>query len=479
MVNTYKSGTDGDIHVTAVREDVSDGVTTAIVETGTYQSTAGGGITISSTNTRPVTYIFDDNGVLLGAADYRTHLSRVLLTIDQSNAITLNASRSQIKMLDGIDISSANAVVAPIQGYFELAGTGARTLTGHIAGVRSAIEEGASGTTTIAASSYYAGFEATLNSTRTYTVTGDMAAFMCNISGGTSVWPVGLLIDGSATTVGISIGSCATSAISFGVSAGKVVDAASSVSVYGGGTSGDALVLFGSSADAGQKITITGATGTAVTGLLSVTSTETTADSFSIVANSNTSGSLIKASSTSAVMAAGYLMELDHSVTGDVFSVQTDSPFVSVSVNRNDNTTGTATENYDMVSFSRTNNNSAAGTMTLQGSVLKLAMVATDSGTMTNSVSVLEIVNTNTTVDTDGSNGVSITGIANVFAVPTLTNTVNLFDFGAAAGCVVLGTGVGQDLVDSAAGAVNADGHLTIDVNGTPYYIPVYDTLET
>ena len=286
-------------------------------------------------------------------------------------------------------------------------------------------------------------------------------------------------IDIGACTTAISLSGASTTAISFGASAGKIVDAAASISMYGGGTTGGALVLQGSSADAGQKITVTGASGTAITGLATITSVETTGDSLSVINNSQTSGSLIKASSTSAVIAAGYLLELDHTVTGDVFSVQTDSPFVSIAIDRNDNTTGTATENYDMVSFSRTNNNSAAGTMTLQGSVLKLDMVATDSGTMTNSVNVLEIVNTNTTVDTDGSSGISLTGIANVFAIPTLANTVNLFDFGAAAGCVVVGTGVGQDVVDHASGAVNADGHLTVDINGTPYYIPLFDTLET
>jgi hypothetical protein len=69
-------------------------------------------------------------------------------------------------------------------------------VTGHVACFRAALEEGASGTTTVSASSYFAGFEATLNSTRTYTTTGTMAAFMANISGGTSTWPIGIYIEG-------------------------------------------------------------------------------------------------------------------------------------------------------------------------------------------------------------------------------------------------------------------------------------------
>lgn len=189
--------------------DFVDAYTGKVIETGTYQSTASGGVTLNDTNNRPVSMLFDDAGVALAAADHRALLSRVLLTIDEPNTHTLNAMRGQIKMLDGIDISAA-AVTAPVQGYLELTGTGARTLTGHVACVRAALEEGASGTTTIAASSYHSGFEATLTSTRTYTETGDMAAFMCNISGGTTKWPNGLFIDDGATVVGIHIGGCTT-----------------------------------------------------------------------------------------------------------------------------------------------------------------------------------------------------------------------------------------------------------------------------
>lgn len=180
-----------------------------VIETGTYQSTASGGVTINDTNSRPASFLCDDAGVALGAADHRALLSRVLLTIDEPNTHTLNAMRGQIKMLDGIDISAA-AVTAPVQGYLELEGTGARTLTGHVACVRAALEEGASGTTTIAAASIHCGFEATLTSTRTYTVTGEMAGLAINISGGASVWDTGVLIDGGAATTGIKIGAATT-----------------------------------------------------------------------------------------------------------------------------------------------------------------------------------------------------------------------------------------------------------------------------
>ena len=177
---------------TSIAMHFIDAFAAKVIETGSYSSTASKGITLVAANNRPVSFLFDDAGAVLALADYRTVLSRVCLTIDQSNGITLNAIRGQIKANDGIDVSSANAVVAGVQGFFELAGTGARTLTGHVAAVRAAIEEGASGTTTVAASSFYSGFEATLNSTRTYTLTGVMSAFTANISGGTSKWYYGM-----------------------------------------------------------------------------------------------------------------------------------------------------------------------------------------------------------------------------------------------------------------------------------------------
>jgi hypothetical protein len=85
-----------------------------------------------------------------------------------------------------------------------------------------------------------------------------------NIDYGIRIETAGLI------TTGISISGATTTAISFGVSGGSIVDAASSITFYGGNTTGDALVLQGSSADAAQKITITGATGTSVAGSLTV-----------------------------------------------------------------------------------------------------------------------------------------------------------------------------------------------------------------
>lgn len=189
-------------------QQVYDGVAgawkTGTGDVGTFSSTAGAGFALSSSANKARQIYGDDAGVTM-TGDIRNLLSRVLLTIDHA-AVTINAIRGQIKMLDLVDITHANSVVSPIRGYFEMAGTGARTLTGHVAGVRAALEEGASGTTTIAASSFYGGFEATLNSTRTYTETGTMGAFIANISGGTTKWTKAFYADAAGCDTGCYIG---------------------------------------------------------------------------------------------------------------------------------------------------------------------------------------------------------------------------------------------------------------------------------
>ena len=185
----------------------ADATDAKIFETGTYASAASSGVTISSTNNRPISFLFDDAGTSM-TGDIRGALSRIYLSVDQNSGVTLNALRGQIKLADDKDLDHINNVISPITGYFEFAGTANRTLTGHTACVRAALEDGASGTTTVSASSYLSGFEATLNSSRTYTETGDMAAFLINTSTGTSKWPNGLFIADGASDIGFGLGSC-------------------------------------------------------------------------------------------------------------------------------------------------------------------------------------------------------------------------------------------------------------------------------
>ena len=54
----------------------------------------------------------------------------------------------------------------------------------------------------------------------------------------------------------------------------------------------------------------------------------------------------------------------------------------------------------------------------------------------------------------------------------TQTNMTNLLKTAASGGFCIIGT----SLDDSGTNDILCDGYLTIDVNGTPYYIPLYDT---
>jgi hypothetical protein len=189
--------------------DMIDAYTGMFVETGSYSSVASKGISVSATNNKPVSFLFDDAGVALTAVDHRAVLSRVLLTKDCATTHTLNAIRGQIKMLDLVDLSAAG-VNACVQGYAELTGTGARTITGRLACLRAALEEGASGTTTVAASSILCGIDVTLTSTRTYTETGTFAGIYIGISGGTSTWNNGLFLETGGCDVGFACGNAFT-----------------------------------------------------------------------------------------------------------------------------------------------------------------------------------------------------------------------------------------------------------------------------
>ncbi|KKL08143.1 hypothetical protein LCGC14_2578800, partial [marine sediment metagenome] len=157
----------GDTLTLAELADVADGFATRILETGTYASTADSGVVLSAANPRPFSLLYDDGGVtFVAGSPLRGMLSRILLSVNQTSSTTINAVRGQIKAINLVGITNASSVTAPVSGYLELDGAGARTLAGNIACVRAALETGA-GAHTVGGS--LAGFEATLNSSGTFT----------------------------------------------------------------------------------------------------------------------------------------------------------------------------------------------------------------------------------------------------------------------------------------------------------------------
>jgi len=74
--------------------------------------------------------------------------------------------------------------------------------------------------------------------------------------------------------------------------------------------------------------------------------------------------------------------------------------------------------------------------------------------------------------------GLLVSGAAtNVISITAAASVTNFADFDALAGCVAAND-VDPDTSPSDAG-LGADGHIVIDIAGTPYYIPIFDTLVT
>ncbi len=258
----------------SVAMDFINAYTGKILQSGDYSSSASNGVTLVAANNRPFSLLFDDAGAALGAADYRASLSRVLFTVDQTNTITANAIRGQIKANDLVDFTGASSIVACVQGYMELAGTGARTITGRNACLRAALEEGASGTTTVAASSILCGLDITLNSTRTYTETGTFAGIYIGISGGTSNWANGIFIEDGASDIGIDIGNTTTGiAITGTATDGIVISGACSDNgiEISGACTGSAVEIVTGGFAIGLNVNADGTTGVAVSSAFSGT----------------------------------------------------------------------------------------------------------------------------------------------------------------------------------------------------------------
>lgn len=222
----------------------NDSYTTPFIITGAYSSSADHALVVSATNTRPVSFLFDDGGDVFAGGDIRAGLFRLLLTVDQTNAVTINALRAQIKANNEVDITSPSAVTSPLTGYLELDGAGARHLDGHVACIRAALETGV-GAHTVDIN--LCGFESTLTSSGTFVGAGYGAAYAANISGGTALWQYGLMIEaGAVLTAGIFIGAGPVTALNVGRVTGRVIDYTTATSI--GEAAGGHLIRYGTSA---------------------------------------------------------------------------------------------------------------------------------------------------------------------------------------------------------------------------------------
>ena len=177
--------------------------------------------------------------------------------------------------------------------YAYVKGTAAKTLTGVYAFQPEISFDAGSGTNTITDAAVVRA-KVTGGVMSDYTVLDGYRLTLGDLDGGSRTYGNGLLFEDDsgmsgtcALTTGININIATTTAIAFGVSAGKIVDAAASISIYGGGTTGDDLILYGSSADT-TSLSVLGTTGLSVLGTVTTGLDISTASTSGVSINTST-----------------------------------------------------------------------------------------------------------------------------------------------------------------------------------------------
>lgn len=201
--------------------DMIDAYTGMFIETGSYSSSASKGITLTTDNSRPVSFLFDDGGAILGSTtlgNYRAVLSRVYLASTQTGQVSIRAIRGQVKAADSLalnigtnEFGSINAV----EGYIELAGATGRTVGANtrIAALHALTE--IRQTVTLTTGGLVVGVLSELAQATGKSVSGVGSAGMMidrvdsDHTDVQVVWDTGLNIAGSSCTAGIVIGACA------------------------------------------------------------------------------------------------------------------------------------------------------------------------------------------------------------------------------------------------------------------------------
>lgn len=191
-----------------------DEFTGMIIETGTYASAVDNACKLSSTNYRPASFLYDDGGDTLGAANYRGILSRIYMGASQAGHICVRSIRGQLKFKAGTVINVTQnqmGAMNGVDGFIETAGAlefGSKT---RVAAIHGTVGH-ATGVLTLG--HVLAGLMAELN-INAGSISGGITAglYIDQVHadhGLTCPWPYGIYIADSGTTIGMSIGDCAT-----------------------------------------------------------------------------------------------------------------------------------------------------------------------------------------------------------------------------------------------------------------------------
>ena len=162
------------------------------------------------------------------------------------------------------------------------------------------------------------------------------------------------------------------------------------------------------------------------------------------------------------LMTSGNLADFTHSASGTTVAAKTGT---IVNITSSITESGTSTQDYDVLSLTRTSIHDTAGTLTAQGAILKLENVATETGaTLTDTVHGIEIL-----MDTQGTgSGVFITHSA------TGAKAIDVVSAATTVSCVLItSSGVKANnkasLEVTNSGATAAGGSiLRVTNNGTP-----------
>jgi len=174
------------------------------IQTGTYQSTADGGMILDSTNTYNAAFLCDDSGSNIGSS-VRNVLGRTLLTTSQS-AGSIRSVMGQLKFLN--NVGTATGIYTGVQGYLEFVDTHTIAAGSKTSGMDISLEFGSSKTITVAASSLLCGLHIeTTGGSATIANSGSWAAIYIEDSGTVTDFGVGIDIQNCTTGIDINSGT--------------------------------------------------------------------------------------------------------------------------------------------------------------------------------------------------------------------------------------------------------------------------------
>jgi len=211
---------------------------------GTLSSTAAVGRHLSATSPVVNSFCMDDNHTTLGAEVYIGTRNRVMLFHDVS-ACSIFATRGQLKLADTVDL--ATGVYAANQGYIELIGHSHVQSGAKVWGYDSCIEVPSGFVFNVDSGGYCAGLHAELTGAGTITNGGTLAGLYIDSSAATAVWPIGVKIAALGSTIGVDIGTSTTGLNFSGTYSGNAIDFSSGTyTPDASGSAGCTLIRAGS-----------------------------------------------------------------------------------------------------------------------------------------------------------------------------------------------------------------------------------------